>query len=420
MALSRLNRKREDTEGDGNCAFNAFALAICNEYIMVQIENAVRAMGANVNDYLQDFIGAVSKVLRVENDWQSIKAELLKLRKTDKEKLQKILAAILRGISVDIALNKDPYRYLIHQERLYAPFLSAFENHRKSGQFDDVFSRHAFIIEKFDEVLASTSNTLQQDKAIDQWWWKEGYVRFYEQMRHDGVWAGDVDLQRLANYFQVTLTIIRDDEDMGTHGNFGYLPFLQEVVVQKNLSDIYYCLYSRGVIARHQHIENETVSHEFNIAEWRLVAQRLMKVPDYQRVLAFINAHSENLKKQRVPDDWSKKCIYELIQRNVIGRGADGKSQVFSLNYAEALLEIDEIPNLAEVMNACRKHHRERACIVLYNVSGKHWENTLETLTQDELAQRSMSCIFNKNPPSLTSWVLQRRGSDEHVVRRLT
>ena len=38
MALARLNRKIEHTEGEGNCAFNAFSLALCDIEVLDHIE----------------------------------------------------------------------------------------------------------------------------------------------------------------------------------------------------------------------------------------------------------------------------------------------------------------------------------------------------------------------------------------------
>lgn len=427
MALARLNRKREETEGKGNCAFNAFALAITDEFVLLQIEQTLRLLRLDINQYFIVFLNAVSLKLGIAANWHTVKAALLDLRTKDKIELQNTLAPVLRRISMDIALNPDPSSYLLHQDRIYQPFLSAFENYRQSREKDEFFARHSFIIKKFDEVIACSASMIQQDKMIDQWWWKEGYNKFYEMMRNDGMWAGDVDLQRLADYFQVVLTILRDDEEMGTHGDYGYLPLLEDECVQKNLNDIYYCLFSRNIITRNQRKENDIILHPFNMDDIKKIIQRLMKVPSYEHVLTFIEAHYDNLKKQLVPASWSKHCIQELIQRNVVGRGADGKSCVFLLDSGSALLEIDEIANYKEVAAACRMHHRARASIVLFNDHSVHWENTQAIMSKDEVWQRRITYAFGNAPPSIPFWNnedkltgFQRRSSDECVVRRLT
>ncbi len=83
---------------------------------------------------------------------------------------------------------------------------------------DDIFTRHEFIMEQFD---------LHEDAASFAVWWQEEVTRrFLQAMREDGVWAGDLELCRLAGYFEVVLNVVCRDSLNLLQGNYGYFPFL--------------------------------------------------------------------------------------------------------------------------------------------------------------------------------------------------
>lgn len=421
MALNRLNREIEDAERDGNCAFNAFVLALCDDYVLYLIERSLYGKQQSPDEYLHQFIQAVAKAYQLEPRWQVVKQRLIDLKKNNKRDLQKTLAPIMRQLCMDIA--EDPERYLYYQHILYNYFLGAFDYYSK-GQHDDIFSRHAFIINKFYEVLHATDDETQRYKMLDQWWWKEGYQTFLQAMRRDGVWAGDLELARLGEYFNVILHIIYNDEDYGLHGNYGNLPLLQQDIFKNDVDDIYLCLYGRGIINRELVEVNRVLSHPFSVTSQNQLDSRLARIPEYHIVLAFVEENFSTLKGLSVPSTWPQKCLNELIQRNVIVRGQDGKSYIFSQDAGTALLEIDEVPCYQQVLKLCREHYQEHACLVLRKTDeyGGHWQNTKLILDASERFHQRVTLAMQGNAAPHLFWqqpIFLRR-SNEDLIKKLT
>ena len=98
MALTRSKKKTLDgghSLGDGNCAFNAFALAFCRPDILDKVESQQEPGIA-----FKNFIEKVAEAFNIENNWQSVKQRLLEL---DKTTLQRKLAPILRKLAIEQA-----------------------------------------------------------------------------------------------------------------------------------------------------------------------------------------------------------------------------------------------------------------------------------------------------------------------------
>lgn len=89
----------EDTFGDGNCAFNAFALGFCQPEVINQIQYDIRDIEF-VNFYV-----SIADQLKINPDWETVKKELIKLRLGDKEqlrKLQRVLAPCFRELAYNL------------------------------------------------------------------------------------------------------------------------------------------------------------------------------------------------------------------------------------------------------------------------------------------------------------------------------
>jgi hypothetical protein len=431
MALARLKRQPEKTVGKGNCAFNAFALALCDKYVFLQIEQSIRAAGKDPDVRFAGFIRQVAERLKITNDWQSVKTALLQLRADNPVELQAVLAPILRERSMIIAL--DPIEYVRHIDQTYQPLISAFDDFRLrySGNDivnnDDIFSRHRFIQDKFDDVCRVESDDVLQYKIVDNWWWKEGYKTFIKEMSQDGAWAGDLELARLACYFDVVLKVVRDDFEHTIHGNYGSFPLLhgERDMEDDVIGDIMLCLYNRDIIARKQRDARHDSSYKFSIADFNLLIKRLSKIPDCEKVCSFVESNFHHLKGMEVPK-WTSYCLSELIQRNVIGRGLDGKNYIFSIDAGEALLRINKIPCYQKIIAICRANYKCHPLLVLHN-KGMHWENTVTIIWQEEQLYRRIG-LFLHHPPlpvndfgaALLPGNVMRRNSDEDVVRRLT
>lgn len=180
MALARLHRKVEYTEGEGDCAFNAFSLALCEIDVLDHIEEYFRNSREEIDIALAEFISDMSNQLHVEASWEVLKIALLQLRDNprDKVKLQRTIAPILRDLSITIISR---YEDILYQLNVYNDVLrreyKAFKEVEVNGQGnsqDRLFSRYAFIWSKFTEISSNSELAEQmeeQEERIIDWWW---------------------------------------------------------------------------------------------------------------------------------------------------------------------------------------------------------------------------------------------------------
>ncbi len=108
MALERLNRVKEKTLGQGNCAYHAFALGLCHSSVLNLIEKRLLERQISPDKRFKRFIHLAANALGVAVEWKAVKERLLYLRIYDKELLQTQLAPVLRNLSIDIARKKQP------------------------------------------------------------------------------------------------------------------------------------------------------------------------------------------------------------------------------------------------------------------------------------------------------------------------
>ena len=424
MALARLNRVTEATEGAGNCAFNAFALGFCDARVLAQVERAVKASGTTPDARFKRFIQHVASALSVECRWSAVASALLTLRDEDKVKLQSVLAPILRDMSINLALKAADG--LFHFQQTLEPFMSAYSDYtcgRNGGALarDDIFLRHDFITKKFREM---------REEEIHVWWRDQGYQQFLQKMRNNGEWAGDLELARLARYFGVVLDVVREDFVFNVYGNYGSFPYLHggvgDNIPENYKREIMDCLYDRDIIKRNLRLSVNDKGIEFNLPEFAVIASRLSNVPNYEKVNAFVTEHCLALKGTHVPKAWHRRCREELIQRNVIGRDPDNSKQyVFTMNANQAMMCLGAVPYYDAVMNICRQHYEVHPLLVLHNKDGHHWENTLALPTPEEAFLRRIGFFGPEASQRLMqdSFLLstnQLRRSDEDLIRKFT
>lgn len=381
MALARLKRKIEHTEGEGNCAFHAFALALCNRQVFSQIERSVYAAHTEPDVRFAGFIKRVAGKLNVNPRWRSVTRALLALREEDSRELQFILAPILRELSINIA--RDPADSAYHTLQTVEPMMGAFDAYCRNKSDDDIFIKHNFIKMKFDEVSRTEMDEVMREKMLNQWWWSEGYDQFLVEMGKDGQWAGDLELARLARYFNVVVDGVKLEQGVENpvpiYGNYGYFPYLHGAmgskVTKNQIADVMKCLYDRDILNR-EDSNNKGVA--FNVSSLFLLKDRLGKVHAYDEIIEFL-MHQENLKGQPLPKEWTSNLmiIAQLSQRNVIGRAKDGVSYIFSVDVGEAMLRIGEVPCYDVVKQICLESYEEHARLVLYNDRAYHWANTV-------------------------------------------
>ena len=404
MALARYEREKELTIGEGDCAFNAFTLALCDPSVLSQIERSVKSSGTDINLRFETFILHTSQALDVDATWDAVKAELLRLRDKDKEKLQRRIAPIMRMLSIDIARNSPDAVFL--KSETVDKLVSVFNDYvrKKIGKqvttHDDIFSRHSFITDKFYDVYWDRSkDKMARRKAIENWWWNKGYDQFLNEMAQQYVWAGDLELARLAKYFNVVLNCVPDEGFLyNIYGDYGYFPFLNDEV-GKNIprqgrAEVMDLLRNRFVLAQgHEDVHQFGVN--FSMTNLSDIGRRLQKIPNDEQVTKLIQSH-EKLKGQLVPTNWPKRCLDELIQRNVIGRNNDGKTFSFSVDANTAMQCIAEVPHYREIMNICRDYFQSHPTLVLHK-SPDHWSNTLRIISPEEKAQQEILKKFMGN-----------------------
>ena len=433
-ALTELERTIEKTLGDGNCAFNAFALALCDPYIFHFLEKLARKDKVNLNERYFEFIMRVGEALHVQQDWQGVKQALLALRKTDKDELQKKLAPVLREISINVASNPRVYAEQLERSLITVDgAFHVFKLNRIGKEVrvkDDIFAgkKHLIFVEqKFAEICNMTNDDECRNQMIRRWWVDEGYDLFLQAMRRNGEWAGDLELSRLAWYFDVVLKKVSDDDQVYLiHGDYGFLPCLRdeflESVSDAEIQELKICLRSRGIISFENEEKDKDKPLPFNIAEEALLYRRLGKVPLFEDVFGFIAEHEHDLKWQRVPGNWPEYCLKELQARDVIVRAPDRKGFVFSVSANEARIRISEVPRCKEIQQICSKQYRQHAVLCVhhnYNVRGQeHWENTVLVRECEESIRRTISMVFFRQPQTAGILLVQPVVKDNAMAKR--
>jgi hypothetical protein len=147
MSNARYQQDTQATVGDGNCAFNAFALRLFSKEVLPKIEKNFPNPDLSFNA----FINHVAQQAQISiTNWQELKAQLLGL---DKIALQKAVAPALRELAIDLLQGKPQTPFLNSQAAL-AGALDVYEKDKNARDAGDIFLRHhAFIRAKFDEIL---------------------------------------------------------------------------------------------------------------------------------------------------------------------------------------------------------------------------------------------------------------------------
>lgn len=353
---------RENALGDGNCAFNAFILAITNKAVLEGIEEFLnRDSEALTPDFaLAPFIRPVAEklgidLLKIEENkeenaqWNAIKDALLKLRTSDKIKLQKDLAPIMRQLAMD-RITHDETSHAIHLEgsrnALQSEFkqflgecrrvaseakttladaltdenvLGSLESARekvRTRSVGEIFYPHEFIQEQFyGSLLASLVNISnlgigfdpqEEDNIIlqtalanlEDWWKSEGHENFIDAMGASAqsaldtkLYASDLELAPLARFFNINLTIRHPEFGFNLMvNNHGAVPMDSPEV--KAIGEAYFNqkLRNAGIVER-----IDVGKYQFEPLSRDEVIQRLTKLGSSESVKAnFLKLWDEN------------------------------------------------------------------------------------------------------------------------------
>lgn len=423
MTSTRVKRQPEETLGEGNCAFNAFALALCAPQILYQIERNILSQHLLPDVVFDRFIHFVSAKLNIKRTWHAVKAELSMMRNENKHLLQRILAPFLRQLSIDLAEEE----YEVYYQQAFPVFMGTFHGYTKEYKRDDIYCKHDFIMNEFDSVNNLAISDSEKNRIIEAWWLTEGHRLFLHAMRQDGEWAGDLELARLAKYFDAVLEVERGQTIYGIHGNFGYFPFLHDNQEAKSIPAIdqytvVACLYSRDVIRSTELTTGDSDGFLFNIPSLREVYQRLGRIPNFDKVDSFIKQQGRNLSGSEVPN-WSRDCKEALIARTVIGLSSTDKRYIFNVGAERAAIHIREVPHYQTVIEICRKHYQIRPLLVLNHCGENHWQNMLALPTAEEELIQRLGMYGKQGVQRMHEMLLAEpslRKSDDRLSRKLT
>ena len=396
MALTRSKKKALDgghSLGDGNCAFNAFALAFCRPDILDKVESQQEPDTA-----FKNFIEKVAKAFNIENNWQSVKQRLLEL---DKTTLQRKLAPILRELAIEQAKcdnqNRDEMFHSLYST--YRHYIYKMEKLVVSQEQDDIYNAHPFIVKRFEafyqtlieifnnrnhdfftnkkqynKLMRKQNRTEDDNRTIfefDQkmdgylmddlrtWWKGEGYHTFFDHMEKNGKWAGDLELKQLGQYFNIPI-VCCNPPYYHIHLAYGTIPRLYnkddnhglpEFELQEEDINQLVVRHIIDVPSKEQKQLSLLSSTELEINA------RLAAVPEYDEVSAFIDKNKAEavLEKQTVPSTWSVGCVHELIKRDIV----DNKTKQFIVTSDEAKKRITGMKHheaLSMVWKLCYRH----------------------------------------------------------------
>ncbi|OGV26247.1 MAG: hypothetical protein A3F18_06045 [Legionellales bacterium RIFCSPHIGHO2_12_FULL_37_14] len=402
--------------GDGNCAFNAFILGLCEEDTLNNIEKVMQSEGKDADAHLQTFIELASEVLGVKPpNFATLKGELIRLREEVPEQLQVQLAPIMRQIACDQLMQDEECKQSTKAALTSAFWVDALPGAPRVDR-DDIFNRHQFIKNKFAKIKSATPpprqleredrNTYLDREDVKQWqearikelniWWEEeGYGQFINGMRNHAVYAGDLELAQLGQYFRVNLELsspVLEPRDL--YRDNGKVPV---GLVSNHSEDTRFELYNRGVVDHivgdHQQFLSLRLANEG-------LTRRLDCVPDYNKVSAHIKNHQGELRDTEVPKGLSEECLAELKQRGVISLKTDPNTSaryyIFALGKEAAERRIKKFSpdNLrssilqyskTEALPTVRLHHEHDHWSFMQKAKA---DNTLEAAAGDNRVKR--------------------------------
>lgn len=361
MLSKARKRYEEKAKGDGNCAFNAFMLGFCDAAVLENIQLADDSY----------FVTEASNLLHISPaSWRALKSYFLSPN-TSRAELQTQFAPLLRKIAIGfINTNSDEREKHLQltMPAIQVELENYFQERRKKSKnkisvavVGDIFIRHAFIKNKFEELfLANKNNADAALAAIALWWQEQGYQQFLQAMTQPAVYAGDLELAALGQFFGVNVHVQSGRRRIDTqiyHAN-GKLPdALREH--ERTLAD-------REIIYN-------------NDLSWKTLSQkevenRLQAVPQSQQVLAYISRTDAALKKNDpVPQVWGSACVEQLRIRGVVNHN----SQTFAMDVNPAIVapRITEHPQMDAIVQAWKSTYHQAPTIILQNESAAHWNN---------------------------------------------
>lgn len=214
--------------GDGNCAFNAFALSLCHLIVSGEFEEKPSQQIIIINIFNAALPSQFSSI----NNWASIKQYLNGFDNASDiiQHIELPLAKTLREIAGNIFLLDGDQKIAYYKSLTQTTLTAAFDEFcrvkhlQQSGKntrnLDDIYHAHQFIHDKFKTVSAMHLNPSQQKQVLSEWWENSSqdfpdssaFENFIIEMKKNGQSAGDLELGALAEYLGLGLQIHRHNQ----------------------------------------------------------------------------------------------------------------------------------------------------------------------------------------------------------------
>jgi hypothetical protein len=217
-----------EAKGDGNCAFNAFALYLADatqngDYDGDSVDSARVKRQENVIALFRE-----AELIGEKDQWNDLKQYIKKQAKKEQlDALQVSLAKVLRSQSVKLISKTGDANFQIYINHTTPALLAAYEDYKIHGtsrdvKNDDIFRRHDFIANKFFTFKEKSAS----ETEIKEWWANEGATKFLEAMGKQGEEAGDAELVPLAVHYRLNFKFARKDgmPVTLTQNHFGEIP----------------------------------------------------------------------------------------------------------------------------------------------------------------------------------------------------
>lgn len=416
MIPRRLHQRwiTEKASADGNCAYNAAALALSETEML----DAIEANLSNPNAKLTEFIKLAAEALKVPPTWQTIKTSLIRLKQEKRFKqLEKALAPVLRKLSGMLITQQESKPY---KEGRKQALLADFDNYISNALFktkiarDDIYNlapisekydalAEEFKFENLEKYTALKSRKRRNPKeerefqrldhefelaikalqeSLGTWWDKGGFQKFLTLMQEDGTWSGDLELVPLFQYFGVDFQVKAarfGDHPVEIYSARGVLlpteskldvPCIQEIIGRKIVE-------GPG--------KNAVEIRQGNLAlKWPRISelelqQTLAAVPQIELVREALDEEPE--KYSRVPDELceNETLIQQLQRRGVVTRRSTHWE--FACDYTQktqrdaALQRIAACPQSDVILSQWRETYRQAPTVTLENAFGSHWNH---------------------------------------------
>lgn len=412
LSSTRTNKRYATSKGDGNCAFNAFALALYDEAFLRAIEDNFVQQGRDVDEALEGFLEKVSLALKKEKKitWADFKTLYLN---SPPDEGQVFLAPILRDLAISHfnqeQASEDMFTSKLLLEVAFDYYYRTKINEEKNVPLldDDILTTFPFIEKKFSKIVDKKRSQKENFEEVWEWWSKpklsdgganhindvetkaaqanhsdtskhetkrieaeahrkveaSGFQLFLKEMRKNATWAGDLELAKLASYFNISLLAERKH-------------VLKNYLIFNNYGKV-----SRAKVGGDEQVKALVLRNVLDpvLAECHQVAFYRLSREELEKRLAGLKEEDVSLMTEVF--DLDKKTIAkdifsdldELIARGVLSRpDKDGNCKLL-MSKDDAINSMLAIDNADVIIDAYTRNYKNTPTMVLENVGG-HWE----------------------------------------------